>query len=63
MQALQNLGLSVFIILADLIVWKLGYLYLEIIFLDVLSLAFIVGVCNNYIYVYVALTTRSKVLT
>ena len=53
MQALQNLGLSVFIILADLIVWKLGYLYLEIIFLDVLSLAFIVGVCNNLSLIHI----------
>ena len=43
MQALQNLGISVFIILADRIVGKLGYFYLEIILQIVLSLAFIVG--------------------
>ena len=43
MQAVQNLGLTVFIIVAGRVVGKLGYLYLEIIFLNVLSLAFIAG--------------------
>ena len=43
MQAVQNFGLAVFIILADVIVENRGYLYLEIVFLIVLSFALIAG--------------------
>ena len=51
MQAVQNFGLAVFIILTGIIVEKLGYLYLESIFLIVLSLALIAGMCK-WIYAY-----------
>ena len=43
MQAMQNLGLSVAISVAGVIVAKLGYLYLEIIIQIVLSLALFTG--------------------
>ena len=44
MQAIQNLGLALFIIVAGVVVGELGYLYLELIFLIVLSLALIAGI-------------------
>ena len=43
MLAMQNLGLAVFIIVADSIKENFGYIYLEITFLIVLYLAFLAG--------------------
>lgn len=55
MQAIQNLGLAVFIIMAGVIVGELGYLYLEVIFLIVLSLALIAGM-YSYIQIFQIIT-------
>ena len=43
MLAMQNLGLAVFVIVADVIKEKFGYIYLEITFLIVLYLTFLAG--------------------
>ena len=48
MQAIQNLGLSVFIIVAGVIVERLGYLYLEVILQIVLSLALFAGTYSGF---------------